>query len=362
MRTAIVTLMILVIAGSAIAADLSVSRDPKTTNSIQYQNPVEHKQGGDTIFDAFVIPGLPFNDTGTTVGYFNDYDEICPYSGSTSPDVVYSFTPAGNIDVDIDLCGSDYDTKLYVYDSSLVQVACNDDFYSGAPCGLYVSFLEAVPLNAGETYYIVVDGYGTAAGNYVLSVEGFEPCIWTGCPADAVAEGEGHISDGFEDFYNGGCNTDPMYPNNPYFQNIDWINVEEGNPYDGYAWLCGITGTYTNSSGGGSRDTDWFRVYAQTAGTIEMTVEAEMPTYIFELSVGPCETVAVNQSAIADCLAPVTLTIPVSAGQEVWLWVGPTVFGPPLAEWNYSMFVSNNTYDVIGTEDMSFGGVKALFR
>ena len=111
--------------------------------------------------------------------------------------------------------------------------------------------------------------------------------------------------------------------------------------------------------------TDWFQVEAAMTGTIEMTVEAGEAVYIFKLTGGStldCSIVAVELQAIADCDAPATLSFPVTAGETVWLWVGPTVFGPPLAEWQYYMYVSNNIYDVVPTEDMSFGGVKALFR
>jgi len=360
MRTAIVTLMILAIAGSAIAADLGATRDQKIGSTIQYENPVEHKQGGDTIFDATVIPGLPYNDTGTTAGYFNDYDEACPYTGSTSPDVVYTYVSSDNVNVLIDLCGSSYDTKLYVYDASLVQVACNDDFYFDDVCGTFVSAIENLPLNGGETYYIVVDGYGGESGDYIFAMEGFEPCIFDGCHADAVLEGEPHLFDGYEDLYNGGCNTAQTPPD--YFQLIDWINEDDTNPMNGAAWMCGRSGWFLSSSGGETRDTDWFQVFALTDGVMEFTAEAEYPTYMFELSVVPCPDVAVVQQAIADCDAPATITIPVSAGQEVWLWIGPTTFTGPVTEYNYSMYVTNNEFSVIGTEEMSFGGVKALFR
>ncbi len=43
MRTAIVTLMILAIAGSAIAADLGATRDQKIGSTIQYDNPDGHR-------------------------------------------------------------------------------------------------------------------------------------------------------------------------------------------------------------------------------------------------------------------------------------------------------------------------------
>jgi hypothetical protein len=358
MRTAIVTLMILAIAGSAIAADLGATRDQKASSTYQYQNPVVHRQGGDTIFDATVIPGLPYNDTGTTLGYFDDYDEICPYTGSTSPDVVYTFTPTENVSVLIDLCGSAYDTKLYVYDGGLGLVACNDDFYFDDVCGVFVSALQNVPLTAGQTYYIVIDGYGGDAGAYTLLVEGFEPCV-VPCPPDAVLEGEPHLGDGYEDMTNGGCNS-PEF-GNP-FTMIDWINVEEGNPYNGYAWLCARSGWYVGPTGGDTRDTDWFSVTALSTGTMEFTVESEYPCYMFTLAPTDCASTGVVLQATSDCEAPATLTFPVVAGTEYWLWVGPTTFTGPVTEFYYVMYVNNNQYDVVGTEDMSFGDVKALFR
>jgi hypothetical protein len=46
-------------------------------------------EGGETIDDATPIAGLPYTDTGDTSDNVNDYDEVCPFSGSTAPDVVY---------------------------------------------------------------------------------------------------------------------------------------------------------------------------------------------------------------------------------------------------------------------------------
>ena len=69
--------------------------------------------GGDSIEDPFIVTGLPFEDFGTTSGFNDDYDEECPYTGSTSSDVVYlwSATPG---DYHLDICDSNYDTKLYI--------------------------------------------------------------------------------------------------------------------------------------------------------------------------------------------------------------------------------------------------------
>jgi len=131
------------------------------------------REGGETIDDAFVIDYLPFYDTGATCDNVNDYDEVCPYSSSTSPDVVYVYTSPEDLIIEIDLCDSMYDTKVYVYDFDAGYgfgnpLACNDD----AGCGYsgYQSRLDAVPFDQGHTYHIVVDGYGSSCGEYLLNV------------------------------------------------------------------------------------------------------------------------------------------------------------------------------------------------
>ena len=158
--------------------------DPSTYvnyNPADYSSP---RQGGDTDVDATVIDALPYLMMGTTVGYTDDYDEECPYTGSTSPDVVYSFTSAVDTAITVNTCGegSLYDTKLYVYEGAMGtlattlsgDVACNDDFCENSVQN-WLSYIEGVVINANTTYYIVVDGYGGESGEYELSVEGVEP-------------------------------------------------------------------------------------------------------------------------------------------------------------------------------------------
>ena len=138
-------------------------------------------QGGDNIGNATVISSLPFSDDGSTAGYSDDYDEVCNFPGSTSPDVVYAYTPSTNITVDISLCGgSDYDTKLYVYENSPGNlVDCNDDYCSTPNYpSPYVSSLEDLYLLSGQTYYFVIDGYGGDYGNYTIDVTGIPDLNW----------------------------------------------------------------------------------------------------------------------------------------------------------------------------------------
>ena len=122
-----------------------------------------------------MIPALPYNDTGDTSAALDDYDESAVggcSSASTSPDLVYSYTPTVDEIVNIDLCnGSSYDTKIYIYDEDLNLVACNDDYYDAASgCGEFVSFIEDMFVYEGVTYIIVVDGYGGEAGAYDLKM------------------------------------------------------------------------------------------------------------------------------------------------------------------------------------------------
>ncbi len=141
--------------------------------------PLPNRQGGDTVDDATSVDGLPYYNTGTTIGYTDDYDEECPYTGSTSPDVVYSFTPDADVIIDVSLCGEGtfYDTKVYVYENEAGALAgtlagepaCNDDECANSTTN-WLSYLPGVICTAGNTYYIVIDGYGGDAGDYELEI------------------------------------------------------------------------------------------------------------------------------------------------------------------------------------------------
>jgi hypothetical protein len=151
-------------------------------------------QGGDTCDTATVIASLPYSDDGTTVGYTNDYDEVCPYSGSLSPDVVYAYTPAADTTVNVSLCvgTTNYDTKLYIYEGSCPgagAVACNDDSCA-APLfpSTFISSVEGVALTGGQTYYFVVDGYGGDEGPYTIDISEAAPP--PACPTQGTLHGQ----------------------------------------------------------------------------------------------------------------------------------------------------------------------------
>ncbi len=103
--------------------------------------------------------------TGTTLGAAADVLGTCITSLGTAPAVWYTLVGTGG-NTTVSLCGSSYDTKLGILSGSCGGFVCvtgNDD-----ACSLQ----SQVTFNAtaGTTYYIVVTGFSTAAGNFTMNV------------------------------------------------------------------------------------------------------------------------------------------------------------------------------------------------
>jgi len=199
------------------------------------------RQGGDTAAEAVPVPGLPALLTGTTAGFADDYDEICPYGGSTSPDVVYVYFPPVDQTVALSTCdGSSYDPKLYVYQGAVspgLPYACNDD-----ACPGWRSRIDGLPLVAGVPYYIVVDGYGGEAGEYALAIDESAGCPPPDCPPSALLEQE--------------PNDDPA--------------GGLANPLPCGALVCGQAPSYF----GEGRDEDWFQLSLPQPGRLQLALQA----------------------------------------------------------------------------------------
>ncbi len=341
MRT-IVIIMILGLAVPALAFDLGPAGPVKQTVNQEPPpaDPDVMRQGGDNVLDAadLVIPTVDL--VGTTIGYTDYYDEVCPYTNSTSPDVVYTFTPDQSVAINVDMFGSAYDTKIYIYDANLNLVNCNDDFYSD-----YTSRLENVAVAGGEVYYLVIDGYGGDAGEYLLNVEEFEPCV-VECSPWSEDENEPPLAMDYVDLWNGGCDPDPE---NPMLQ-----------PLSG-GQFCGVSGWYV-SQGGNMRDTDWFLFQVPYSGTFEIVVTAEYQTYLFELGPQDCGNVGVLQMVTCDPCFETVMQVNSPGGEDIWLWVSPTVFASPLGldvqEYVYTLWIPIGD----AVESHTLSDVKDLFR
>ena len=279
------------------------------------------REGGDTLADAVVIAAIPFQDTGVTCGYANDYDALCPYTGSTAPDVVYSYSPSADLDVTIDLCNSQYDTKVYVWeDVEGNVVACNDD----AGCGYsgWQSKIADCVMHAGHTYYIVIDGYGDSCGTYDLGIAEFTPCHVECAPND-IPEGEPPCYTDYFDSYDSGCN------------GAGWIQIM------GCETICGKSGTYLYN-GNSYRDTDWYTVTGSN-GLIITDCIAEFPLQFILIYYTNCNDLQYELTT-ADPCQNATLSYYIANGQEAWIWVGPSMFNGVACESTYRLHVSGLQY------------------
>ncbi len=394
MKTYAIVLLSLALAGAAAAQSLAPTALAKAPPKVVPDLPPPARQGGDTIADAFHIPSLPFDDTGTTAGYADDYAAMCPY-GNQAPDVVYELVPTVSESIDIDLCGSGYDTLILVFDENLSLVACNDDYYfEEEPCGVYVSFVANLPVVAGETYYIMVDGYGSSFGDYQLRVEAHLGCLATCLPGEAP-EGEPPLQNDQPN----ACNDDYYFEEEPcgvYVSFVANLPVVAGETYyimvDGYGSsfgdyqlrveahlgclatclpgeapegepplqndqpnayndgcgggpggfqelpgdangainVCGVSGWFTFYDSD-YRDTDWFTVTVGPGGVVHAELFAEWPTSLFHLAPTDCNTVSVVQQVTSSCTLA-TMDVVGAPGEVIWLWTGPTTFSSPTGE------------------------------
>jgi len=331
--------LLAVLVSSAVASDLDslAPAKPAATHPAPPPDPNVIRQGGDTMADAILL-AVPGSATGTTVGYSNDYDEVCPYTDSTAPDVVYKLAPTHDYSADIDMLGSTYDTKIYVYREDFTLVACNDDFYPD-----YVSKLEDVPLEGDVKYFLVIDGYGASAGDYVLNIGEFVPCALE-CPSGAQLEGEPPLVDDYSDEFNGGCNS----PGADMFGEI--------HSY----YFCGVSGWFSYG-GSNFRDTDWFELTIPPSGFFEILGDAEYATNMMELGPMDCDAVGVIQSVVIGPCSEDVMTIYGSPGDIVWFCVAPTVFDGPVNEYDYVIFM-NMWQPAVRSEAHSWTAVKKLFR
>jgi hypothetical protein len=350
MKFATFAVLAIFVAATAFAVSPSnspVEKDPITPPVM----PDFGRQGGENIGSAAPIPVIPFSDSGTTIGYVDDYDEQCPYTGSTSPDVVYSYVATQDICVSVSLCNSFYDTKVYVYEDAVGNlVGCNDDNFDCVnPPVSFTSWIPEVIMLAGHTYYVVVDGYFGASGNYVMDITEVEcptPCV-VECPPDGIDEGEGPCYDGYVDMYNAGCNSVPD----------TYVYVAPSTETITY---CGLNGNYDNNS---LRDTDWYWMdLTCETNTITLCVEAEFPVIMGFVDMSPgCDNITSFYSyVIAGECEPICLT-------EV-LPPGPWCAFVSTSDWLNIPCDSDYVLTIDGyescvpVEDASWGSIKALYR
>lgn len=149
----------------------------------------------DDFSDAAVLDGLPADATGSNVDATKEAGEPDHAGNPGGHSVWWEWTAQADGDVEIDTCGSGFDTLLAVYTGgapdSLTEVASNDD---GSACELASKVVFSA--TAGQTYRIAVDGWGDAefqsVGEIVLSIDTAPPPAKTYLAlGDSVSAGYG---------------------------------------------------------------------------------------------------------------------------------------------------------------------------
>ena len=123
---------------------------------------------------------------GSTAGGVDAYAGAC--GGSGGLDVSYRWAAPAAGTYAFDTSGSDFDTVLRVFSADCgVELGCDDDGGTSGASRL----LQAA--SAGETFVIVVDGFGTASGAYLLSIQAEGAATESNCSNGLDDDGDGWI-------------------------------------------------------------------------------------------------------------------------------------------------------------------------
>ncbi len=302
---------------------------PAKDNSLFLQTDSVAEIDGDTLENPVDIPSIPTLFEGSTVGYNDDYDASCPGDNSVAPDFVFRLNLTQNMSLILDLCGSSFDTKIYIMNKSREVLHCNDDFYFDDECGFYTSKLTTDLLFADQTYFVIVDGHGNQSGNFVLDISAQAPFLNVDCAFDdtwwAFDEGEPPLNPDYVDDFNGSCSTAVYF---------------DGQQYNAMSFH-GQTGWMEE----GRRDTDWF--YLDTTGTeeTELTFRATYPTNLFLMEMdADCDDLYVEQIHFSQSCEPVTIILENESYFQHWMFVvAPYSFSPfDQSIWGYDYLLETS--------------------
>lgn len=117
---------------------------------------------GDNKFDAIPVNNYPYVDTNNTLICYNNFSLV--YNSS---DVFYlAVLDTLKDSLRVSLCGSSFDTHLSIQNMAGDVIFYNDDFTG---CGSQSEVL--FPTVGLDSIYIVVEGWNTEAGEYILNID-----------------------------------------------------------------------------------------------------------------------------------------------------------------------------------------------
>jgi len=338
--------------GELSSRPVDVIREKNARLSGNAWNPPAVLVGGETIGSAVPI-SVPGASSGNTCDNADDYDEVCPFSGSTSGDEVYMVTGVDG-QVTFDLCNSGYDTKIYVYAGSAGNlIACNDDACNDPSGNPFRSIVTCVNLISVCTYYVVIDGYFGDCGEYNFSAYFSAGCPAVcdpeGCPPGAVAEGEPACGPNYVDSWNGGCNSSP-----PVFTAL-------GNA--GCTTVCGEGGNY-NLNGLSYRDTDWYSVNLPVACNVTATLCASFDSQLAVLDGNAgCAGFTIVCGSVFGTPGATISCGPTPLSGAIWVFAATSAFsGVPCGSPYVLSVTTGACCPTNATESKTWGQIKSMYR
>lgn len=175
----------------------------------------------------------------------------------TSPNIWYCYTATCDGQVTVSLCGSDFDTKVVVYDGCScdpigTEMAYNDDGCSGYGSGSDYASEATFMATSGQSYLIQVAGYGSASGDGLLTIFCTDMSDGACCYDDGSCDGpmteEACTTSGGTSWVAGGsCDPNPCpQPAQPgdNCENPLYITLPADLPYADNNYTCGRIDDY----------------------------------------------------------------------------------------------------------------------
>jgi hypothetical protein len=163
------------LAGGTYLIRAAVSRINCTVSYSNVLNLTVTSPVGDVLGNPIIISSFPFSTTVSNAsGFTNAYTGT---NNQASADLFFRFTTGPCTDsMTVSTCASAFDTYLHLLNSSGTWISSNDD--NGPLCtGTRASMKFLVSPNT--TYFIVAEGYGTATGSIVLSINQRDNPVFT---------------------------------------------------------------------------------------------------------------------------------------------------------------------------------------
>jgi hypothetical protein len=271
--------------------------------------------------------------------------------GNSTQDVWFRYVAANTGTVNINTCGSGYDTVLSVHSAcpgtGANQIACNDDNANAAyggnnACGGGLQSGLDLAVSAGSTYYIRLAGFNTASGNYQFRILPYTPTNAT-CPgAIAITPGTYTGSTGFAGTEgssicgNTGAAPDVWYTFTPVNNGTARLDTCSSTYDTVLSVHTGCPGTAANQIA----CSDDALPFTPCAGTVQSTVDVAVlagHTYTVRVSgyggASGAFTLHYNQDNLPNETCP-TAT-PINLGTYGFINTGATTDGPTEANCNF---------------------------